>query len=242
MSVRYKPSLPASPRVAADVDAFHSAPHARLYYADGNHSAAAWSATKEAAWHSGHALRSAGGRVWEGLTALASTAATAATNAAYAARGHVAALTNHVASAHNEVVRALDRASGGRGSAKILERHFKHHHETTGHVRKHIADVVREHGLLHAGASANHVVQAADLAAGGAPLDHVVNKTVRNETTLGAPMQGQHSIVSMVHDYIKSAASQQQRAHRAANVQAAATAAVLEATVAGAEQVDAGNA
>jgi hypothetical protein len=221
-----------------------------------SHGHAAWGATKAAAYHSGAALHDAGrsfatstahhagrlgGHIWAGLTALGSKVAHHAAGAAHAAKGHISTFTNHVATAHNEVVQALV-AKTGNTNAHIHETHFVRHHEMAALINKHIAEVVRSHGLLVAGASANHIVVAADHAAGGASLDHTLAETVKHHSAhRNAPVRQQTTIVTATDSYVKHGGHSHHAGHRAANAQATASAAILTATVAGAEQADAGH-
>ena len=184
--------------------------------------------------------RTLGGHIWSGLTSIGTKAAHHASGMAHAAKGHIATLTNHIAAAHNEVVQSLV-SRAGNGNAHINETHFRPHHEISSQIRAHVARVVRGSGLLPAGASANHIHTAADLAADGAHIDHIIQETVNKDPHRSAPIADQRGIVSAVESYVKHAGPAHHAAHRAANAQMAASAAILEGTVAGAAHVDAGH-
>lgn len=239
-----------APPETADVDARRST-------RSQSHGQAAWGATKAAAYHGGHALHEAGrgfaaatahhagklgGHIWLGLTALGSKAAHHMTGAAHAAKEHIATFTNHVARAHNEVVQSLV-AKAGNSNAHVHETHFVRHHEMAEMIHKHVASIVRSHGLLAGGASANHIVVAADHAAGGAHIDHILAETVKHPSAhRNAPVREQTAVITATDHYVKHGGPRDHAGHRAANAQAAASAAVLTATVAGAEHADAGHA
>ena len=222
-----------------------------------SHGHAAWGATKAAAYHGGYAIHDAGrslatstahhaaklgGHIWSGLTALGSKAAHAATGMAHAAKEHLSTFTDHVAAAHNEVVQALNRA--GNPNAYIHHTHFVRHHEMAEMIHKHIASVVRAHGLLIAGSSANHVVVAANQAAAGAHIDTILANTVKHTAhthNTSAAVREQTGVITAVDHYVKHSGPREHAPHRASNAQAAASAAILTATVAGAEHVEAGH-
>lgn len=166
--------------------------------------------------------RKLSGHIWSGLTALGSSAADAA-------KGHIATFANHVAVAHNEVVKTL--VSNPRNpNATIHKHHFLHHQKMTDMIHKHVAEIVVSHGLLAGGKSANYIVVAADRAAQGVHIDNILDNNDASQNV---------SIVTATHNYVKNHDPPNHAGHRAANVQAATSAAILNATVASAEHADA---
>ena len=183
---------------------------------------------------------SMGRKVWDGLTALSSKVTAAAAGVGHAAKGHVHEFTRHVAAAHHEVLQALINRQGHvrNHNAQIDGRHYTPHKAMHREITSHIEQVAGANGLLHAGASANFVVRAADLSAQGYNVDEILNETVRHKPHDHAPTAAQTALVRAVHTYITGESGAHMH-HRATAVQASAATAVLVATVAGADHADA---